>query len=582
MRDTVENIFITGKAGTGKTTFLKYISEHINKQAVVLAPTGVAAINAGGETIHSFLQLPFSPFVPGNAGGFRPGGDALQDKHSLLAGLKLRDSKLKLIRKLDLIIIDEVSMVRCDLLDAIDLVLRHVRKNMSQPFGGIQMVFIGDLFQLPPVVPDNDWQILRDFYGGPYFFDSQVLKLNPPVYLELKKIYRQKEQTFIDILNNVRMGKITAQDLALLNERYRPDFRPAKDAGYITLSTHNRVVDEINRTALEELDKPLHKFPGVIKNDFNPKNLPTEQELQLKVGAQVMFVKNDLQTPRRYFNGKIGTVSAITTEGIKVSFEDELKPILLEKETWKNMRYRLNTQKGAVEEEEVGSFTQYPVRLAWAVTVHKSQGLTFDKVIVDLNRSFAPGQVYVALSRCTGLGGIVLRSMLAPQNIITDEHVLSFTSNEADTDSLDAILAAGKRATHYHNLRKLFSFAEEIALVEELRKENAGKKTGPVDETNALCDALLSVLRQANTHADSFGRELRLLIDAEDNNKLMQRKQAAANYFTTQVLEPCIQRIAQHLVLLSSYKRVLKQTQAWKEANDLFKKKIGFIKEGIE
>jgi hypothetical protein len=573
--DTDQNLFLTGKAGTGKTTFLKYIREHTQKPMAVIAPTGVAAINAGGETIHSFLQLPFGPFVPGNLGASGIGGD-INDRHTLIKNLKLRDTKLKLLRKLKLLIIDEVSMVRCDVIDAIDMVLRHARRNWSQPFGGVQMVFIGDLFQLPPVALPEEWDILGRFYASPYFFDAQALRANPLVYIELQKIYRQKEQTFIGILNRIRKGTASPEDIEILNERY--DDKQQKKDGYIVLATHNHIADAVNRQELEQLPGKLHTFEGTVIKEFNPRNMPTEQALQLKVGAQIMFIKNDMQTPRRYYNGKIGKVFSINPEGIWIEFEGESDHLKLAEETWRNVQYTLNPVTSQVEEKETGSFIQFPIRLAWAVTIHKSQGLTLQKAIVDLNRSFTSGQVYVALSRCTTLEGIVLRSKLHADNIMVDDRVVQFALHESDEEELEVILDQGMRQARATALGSKFSFSELIDQVEEMQPDLAKRKTGPKEENMALCEQLLSSLVRAEAHAEAFKKQIQSLALNGEEEKLNERCSAAIKYFTEQVLAPAIQSIDAHILVLEHYTKVLKQVKMWRDFSALIKKQSTALK----
>ena len=395
IRKTSRSLFLTGKAGTGKTTFLRHIKETSRKATVIVAPTGVAAINAGGTTIHSFFQLPFSPFIPVEIRGSEQSAD-MSDKYALLKNLRVESEKRNIFRGLELLIIDEVSMVRCDILDAIDTILRHFRRKPFAPFGGVQVLLIGDLFQLPPVVPEGDWEILKMYYEGPFFFHSKVMQQSRPLYLELKKIYRQTDERFISILNSIRDNTIEEDDLIMLNERYIPHFEPGDDENYIILTTHNHKADAINSNKLSRLDTSLFQFQGEMEGEFPERIFPTDRILNLKVGAQVMFIRNDAEKVRRYYNGKIGRIKRIADDKIVVHFPNETNEIELEKEKWHNIRYAVNSESGQLEEEIIGTFTQYAIRLAWAVTIHKSQGLTFDRVVIDAVDSFAPGQVYVA------------------------------------------------------------------------------------------------------------------------------------------------------------------------------------------
>ena len=402
---TGRSIFLTGKAGTGKTTFLKTVVERSKKQMVVVAPTGVAAINAGGVTIHSFFQLPLSPYVP---------GAKVQQKYDF------SKEKRKIISSLDLLIIDEISMVRSDLLDAIDNVLRRYRDGRL-PFGGVQLLMIGDLAQLTPVVTPEDEEVLHGYYDTPYFFGSKALQKIDYVTIQLQKIYRQADAAFVDILNHIREGVATAEDFATLDSRYNPDFRPKVEEGYIRLTTHNRTADEYNDSEMKTLATKPFTYRAEIEGTFPEMSYPTAEYLTLKVGAQVMFVKND--TDGKFFNGKIGRVVELDDEMVRVLCTGEETPVDVVPLEWENSRYSIDEKTREIKTEVMGVFRQYPLRLAWAITIHKSQGLTFDRAIIDAGRSFAPGQVYVALSRCRSLQGVVIASKITPSAIISDETV---------------------------------------------------------------------------------------------------------------------------------------------------------------
>lgn len=437
---TDKNLYITGKAGSGKTFFLKYLKSVCSKDMAILAPTGVAAINAGGQTIHSFFGLAPSLYVPNDKrfSDFIKADDV--EKASVLDHYTFSGEKARIMKALDMIIIDEVSMVRADLMDAVDMILRMYRRN-NLPFGGVQMIFIGDAFQIPPVVESKDSSLLHRFYESEHFFDSRVLRANPPLYLEFKKVYRQKDRTFIDLLNRVRVSDMRKEDYQLLNSRFKPGFLPDENDSYIMLATTNRRVSEYNNYRLSELPGEERVYVASSDGDFSYRDSPADVELCLKQGAQVMFVKNNKD--KGYFNGKLGKVVDMEDSFISVEVDTEegdKRVISVAREVWKSVKYTWNDVEGCVEEETIGSFEQFPLRLAWAVTVHKSQGLTFEKVIADIGDSFASGQAYVALSRCTSFEGLVLLSPVTPMSIRTDPKVLEFAKSETHEDDVYELL----------------------------------------------------------------------------------------------------------------------------------------------
>ena len=400
---TDSNIFLTGKAGTGKTTFLKDVKKYTKKNHIVLAPTGVAAVNAGAMTIHSFFQFGFGPYVKGIS---EPEGNYM-----------MRREKRELIKSLELIIIDEISMVRADVLDHINDELQRIRRN-SEPFGGVQLLMIGDLQQLPPITPDNELEILKPHYDSMYFFDSKSLRNSDYYCIELKSVYRQTDQRFIDILNRVRTGDVTHSDLDELNSHHVADFRPAQGDNYIQLVTHNRMADAISQREMAALSADTFMCDPKVTGTFPEDAYPTSRQLEIKKGAQVMFVKND--PDKRFINGMLGEVEEVSDDSIRVRLSGKDNIVKVEPTAWENIRYHMNEETHQIESTKIGSFMQYPIKPAWAITIHKSQGLTFDKAVIDAHEAFSPGQAYVALSRCRSLDGMVLSEKLSQRAIITD------------------------------------------------------------------------------------------------------------------------------------------------------------------
>ena len=462
-------------------------------------------------------------------------------QQTLFKNIRFNNDKRELLRELELLIIDEVSMVRADMLDAVDAILRHFRQQPLLPFGGVQILYIGDLFQLPPVVNNDEWEnILKHHYRSPFFFDAHAMSQAQPVLIELKKIYRQNEAGFISILNNIRDKKTSAIDLEQLHKHYKPGFHAPDNEHYIILTTHNNKANDINQNKLRKLDGKLFEFKGELTGDFNEKALPAEMFLQLKVGAQIMFIKNDKGEFRRYYNGKIGTISKIENDKIYVRFPEEKNELEIEKETWKNIRYNYNKEKDNIDEQTLGTFQQYPIRLAWAITIHKSQGLTFDRAIIDAGDSFAPGQVYVALSRLTSLEGLILHSRIHPQCITTDERVLAFSKSEMAEDVLQQELQQQQKIFVSRSMMQSFNLEKLVENFSQHFEEYEHRMIPAKDEAIAWAKNLLEKIIQQQEVAVKFNNQLeRLLANAEQNgfSQLHERICKAVDHFSKSLKE---------------------------------------------
>ena len=569
VESTDTHLFLTGKAGTGKTTFLRRLRSDLPKRMVVLAPTGIAAINAEGMTIHSFFQLPFAPFVPG--------GNYQQDKK-----YSIRKEKLKLIRSLDLLVIDEISMVRADLLDAVDDMLRKIRHN-QQPFGGVQLLLIGDLQQLSPVVKDEEWTMLSQYYETPFFFSSLALKRSNFVTVELEKVYRQSDEAFISLLNSIREGRADAQVLQRLNQRYVPGFKADKSEGYVQLVTHNWQAHKINNEELEALDGESRTYSAKVDGKFPEYSYPTDEELTLKPGAQVMFVKNDSE--KRFFNGMIGEVTSLSRDGFEVRPKDKPDTLISVKpEEWTNTRYGLDEKTKEIKEFVDGTFTQYPVKLAWAITIHKSQGLTFDRVMIDASGAFAHGQTYVALSRCRTLEGIVLTSTISPSAVIADQNIEKFNERMRSSRVDGEQLSAMKHSFELHLLTDLFKFERErIALssiTELIRRHLSGLYGQTLKEFDARLRMFdLEVMNVSGSFHSQYSRMLNQSEAASDNEALQVRLKKGAEYFSAK-LDELNRWVALHQ-LESDNAAVEKQLKTafsdWKESATSHLKLLHFI-----
>lgn len=568
VQHTDRNIFLTGKAGTGKTTFLHRVKEESIKRTVVVAPTGVAAINAKGMTIHSMFQVPFGPFLPGN-------------KKDLSRQKKFSKRKINLIRSIDLLIIDEISMVRADLLDAIDEVLRRF-KNRMKPFGGVQLLMIGDLHQLPPVVKDDEWRLLNEYYDTPYFFGSRALQLTNPISIELKHIYRQSDEHFINLLNKVRDNKLDQEVLNTLNSRYVPGFQPTEKEAYITLTSHNASANKINREKLNSLTSTSYTFKAEIDGDFPPHTYPTEEILEFKIGAQVLFIKNDPSPDKLYYNGKIGQITKFGNDVIYVRCPNEFEDIAVGKSEWKNVKYNLNEKTKEVTEDEVGTFTQYPLKLAWAITIHKSQGLTFERAIIDAKSAFAHGQVYVALSRCKSFEGIVLRSQINFGSVKTDSVVKNYSKETSKNEPTKSDLRQSKKQYQETLIKDLFNFKPVKGRLEAVNRvflEHENSLTTPA--LNQLKAFGIKAEADIFTIASKFQPQLEIYFREpelpENNQSLQERLRKAGAYFSKKLTEEVMPELKKVPVVKDNKKVAEKAIESLKNLEKaLFIKKICF------
>jgi len=529
---TSRSVFLTGKAGTGKTTFLNEFVKKTKKKHIVVAPTGIAAINAGGVTIHSMFGLPLRTFLPTTD---RIDSSLANNIIDLQQHFKYRKDKLKLLREVEVLIIDEVSMLRADVLDMMDFSLRFIRRN-NQRFGGVQMLFIGDLYQLPPVVRDE--HVLKMFYNSPFFFDSLAIKDIPLLTIELTKVYRQTDQEFLEILNAIRDGDVANIDFNHLNERYDPGFEAGEEP-YVYLCSHNKMADDINQEKLKDIKVSPNTYEAKLFGEFKENQFPNEQFLELKIGAQVMFIRNDISGEKKYFNGKLGEISSLDENEIKVVLEGSEREITVKREVWEQKKYSLDIDKN-IKEEVLGSFEQFPIKLAWAVTIHKSQGLTFDKVIIDAGKSFTAGQVYVALSRCRTLEGIVLKSKITPEVIFKDNRILKFQGETQANDDVESILNQEK---YDYSIRKVLRTVDCQWFLKEVEQwNNLSIVTKSIDRTKSS-QLYLQLKRDVLNLGKIFEKLERIIFQKvnlfiekkEDWSEIESKSKGAVNFFFTEI-----------------------------------------------
>ena len=580
VNSTNRHVFLTGKAGTGKTTFLHKLAASTHKRYVILAPTGIAALNARGVTIHSQFLFPFGSFLPEKQRPLDIAEGAFHDHDTLTRRHPLNALRRNVLREVDLLIIDEVSMLRADLLDAIDFRMRAVRQNRRESFGGAQVLLIGDLYQLPPVVKDDEWRVMQRYYASMHFFESQVLKQHGYAHIELDRIFRQQDDRFIHILNNLRNNTVERGDVEELNAHYRPAISSAESEGVITLTTHNYKADEINQQTLAKLPGKAHAFEADIEDDFPQSMFPVPQRIELKVGAQIMFVKNDPE--KMYFNGKLARVEEMNDEGITVRMYEgagdapSSSTYKLKRELWENKRYVVNAASKEQEEEVLGTFAQYPIKLAWAITVHKSQGLTFTKAIIDVGQAFAPGQVYVALSRLRSLDGLILRTRIDPSVVSSDKDVVAFTQRGEQQEPLPNQLKAKQREYLQQMLASTFDFSELLRKVEWTRKDHPETAQFEDESMRTALQVLCDKLRSEEENTQKFRGQLMRLLFEDKREELLVRIEKGGGYYGD-LLHEQMKALFRHMAQAEMLSRTKEYTNALKEIDGMLMKKVATI-----
>lgn len=565
VNSTANHIFLTGKAGTGKTTFLHDLAKATHKNYVVVAPTGIAALNAKGVTIHSQFLLPFGSYLPQPAHFDQAPQTNFYTRKELASKHALNSLRKKVLRNIDLLIIDEVSMLRADLLDAIDYRMRSVKSNYNQPFGGVQLLMIGDLYQLPPIVKEYEWNYLKTSYASPHFFEALALKESGFTYIELDRIFRQSDDDFIRVLNALRNDNCTQADLDLLNSRYSQS--QISEEGVITLTTHNYLADQKNREALDKLDSTSSYYEAVVDKDF-PENLfPLPFSLELRVGAQVMFVKNDTSEQKSFYNGKLAQVKELKEDGICVSMEGNSE-FWLDRHEWENKKYIVNSTNQELDEEVVGSFSQFPIRLAWAITVHKSQGLTFDKAVIDVGQAFAPGQVYVALSRLRSLEGLILRTKISNEVISNDKEVVRFSKGQMAPDTLSTQLETGQAHYIYDLINRTFDFSAILSQLNYTQQKSAGKLEFEDVEMQSALDNLRAAFEAEQLNTRKFRSQLARLLQARDMDAVLARLSKGSDYYQG-FLSKKLYELLVHLEEVKQFTRTKTYSNALEEIDQL-------------